>query len=410
VRSPPYALLAALALAPGVAAADGPGSGAEALYQAGVARLAVASFEEAAGDLEVFARRSPADARAPEALVQAARLRLALGEEDRAADDAGESWRAWGAARPALAAEVTLAVARDRVRAGAWEAARLALGSAMAAIDRRAPPEMRAEAHGLLARSLAGLARVKEAGAEHRRVLAIARRIEPVEREPWGEGARDAAGEARLFFADEVRLAAERLALPPYAGSGDKKVLLAYLEKVAAPWFERRFAAIEDAERAYARVDGLEIPAPPRPRAGGDPNAPWAPWPAEPLFPIRAVRGGEGYSARARIAAAERTGSMWADLLRAWRSLPQLPPRFEGLNAAYYQMLDEASDPIRRRSKRAFEACLRLSAQHRIVDEHTRRCEAWLVMNARFKYPEVAELGPGDGWTAPAIVPAPARR
>jgi hypothetical protein len=411
MRCRPLSLLALLAIAPRLAAAEPAPSSAEALYASGAARLAVASFDDAASDFEAFARQAPADARAPSALAEATRLRLSLGDPDRAVSDAAELWRAAGRETPALAAGVTLAVARDCAGASAWAATRATLLPAMTVIDRRAALELRAQAHGLLSRAAAGLGSATEAAAEHRRVLAIAAKAERLETQAWGEGARDAAGEARMYFAEGKALAVERIALPPYPGVSSREAVIAYVNKVAAPWLARRMSALAEAERAYGRVLGVELPPPPR-FGGGDPDA---------LMMLEQLAPGgsaDRYSARLRIAALARVGSMWADTLRLLRSVP-LPKQtaqeaargFEALRAMYYQMLDSGQDPLRRRAEGAFRECLRLSSLHRIVDEHTRVCEAWLVEHARAEYGASRdEIGPGAGWMGPAVVPAPATR
>ncbi len=217
-------------------------------------------FEEAAAAYEKLAHDLGGTAEAPRALALAARFRLGLGQVDEARADARAAGDLDREAHAGVAAQVTLMRAHQHAGLLEWEPLRALLVEAVPVLDRRAAKlDDRLEAHALLGRALVHLGKPSEAAAEHRRVLALAKRA------AVGEVGADAVGEARFFFADEVGRAASAIGLEPYHGSGDRKAIAAYLTGPAARWLTRRKAAAEAAERAYRSVLGVEVPPPPPP-------------------------------------------------------------------------------------------------------------------------------------------------
>lgn len=244
--------------------------------------------------------------------------------------------------------------------------------------------------------------------------LAIAARLEEQERL---DRQPDAAAEALFVAAERKREAAERVALEEYRGPGDRTSVREYLVRKAEPWLSQKLAAIKVAERAHARVFGVELPPPPPPPPpprtgeigllGGDPSAPLYPAEADPLSTSWA---GEPPSPRWAIASAARVGAMWAELHGALRSLP-VPSSWGAGDpgASYYHTpLDSPGDEARWRAKEAFAVCVRLGIRYRILDEHTRACEAWLTRHVHHEYMGLPELHAPPSFRSVGIVARPA--
>lgn len=405
-----------------------------ALRKLGAAHEAVASYEDAAIHYERYARDAPSMEEASELLAHAAELRMRLGHTVQAAADVELFVRAFGAKQPAEATRLRFALARHHGDRGDWEASRALLAAAMPALDRSPLLEPRIVGHALLGRALAELGRGANAAAEYGKVVAAAKargRAEkgtigllsssgvpsaaPRDDDSWTAASLDATGEALLFFAEQKRARAEGVQLRAYQGKNDRESLLAYHRTQVADWVRRKSAAIEEAEIAYARVLGIE-PPPPRPparfSAGGDPNAPTAPWGTDD-----ALASGDSNnvpSPRFAVVALARVGALWADFVRAFRSVPiprQWPLDGPELRGAYFMStLDPADEPYKQRAKRAFVRCLQLGLIHRIVDEHTRSCEAWLARNHRVEYSVRDELHPLPAWSSNGLITSPALR
>jgi hypothetical protein len=396
----------AAALPARVEAQGDPLHGAQALADDGY-------FDEAALRFEDRARALFGTGDAARALAAATILRLGLGHLEQARADAARLDQIYGEGHAAITARVTLARARRHAGLLEWEPLRALLVEALPALDRRAPRDVRLEAHALLGRALERLGKHEDARAEHRWVLALAK-PDPAP----GLGA-DAVGEARFFFAEEAGAAAARVVLAPYDGRGDRASVIAYLRGPAARWMERKAAALETAERAYLRVLGVIVPPPSPPlppplsqqgllsSAGIDPNAPLAPWGSteEPL-------DGRVPSPRWAVAAAARVALGWGDFADAFRRLPMprewsSPPPVMG-EYFLYAYEDTTWGP-RHRAKRACETCLRIAEENGIADVYTDACEAWLSRHFPVEHRAVDELRPRVA-TPPALVFAPARR
>lgn len=352
--------------------------------------LGVAAFEEAAAELELFAMDAPRDPRAVSALARAASLRLALGEQLRAARDEALLWRAVTvpSSSPSVAPDGAVVAAIRTTLALAWSAyeeqdlerARRVLELRLVEVDRSGTPELRAEAHALTAQVLTALGEHRRAADENTKVVAIAKRAEGDPRVAWGERARDAAAEARLAFADLEGAKVARLTLPPYQGPKERGAVQAYLTGVVVPWVERTMPAVEAAERAYARVLGIEIPAPSP--GGGDPNAPLVPSDVDLV-----TRPGVRLSARGVVVASARIGALWASLREALASVPFVAPVSSGCDGEY--------EIARSRAKSWFERCATVWQTHHEGDASS--CRAWLEHHARAEYVRLDELAPAVG-------------
>ena len=353
--------------------------------------LGVLAFDEAAAELELFALDDPRDPRVAGALERAASLRLALGQDERAARDEATLWRSSRvssdarspqATEPtATAARTTVKLARSACSVGDFARARRVLERRIAEIDRLGTAEVRAEAHGILAFAAEELADEHGAAVENARVLSIAKANEGNVHVPWNAGARNAVADARMAFAEKKRAIAESLPLVPYAGPNEPTAIRSYVRRVVVPWLDRKSTAIEAAERAYARVLGIEIPPPPPPSPeGGDPNAPTAPWEIDPL-----VSEGARLSARGIVEASERIGTLWASLRRELGSVPLVRGTWDG----------EGYETAYGRAKRWYETCAVVWQAHREGDASV--CRAWLERNARAEHHALDEVAPKLG-------------
>jgi len=389
-RRGPCALAAAAGLSFGFL-----GRSALAEPERGLARaehhLGVLAFDEAAAELELFALDVPRDPRVAGALERAASLRLALGQKERAARDEATLWRlnrvSSDAARPqtteptAAAARTTVKLARAACSTRDFAFARTVLDRRIAEIDRLGTAEVRAEAHGVLALAAEELGDEHGAAVENARVLSIAKANEGNARVPWNAGARNAVADARLAIAWKKGAIAEGISLVPYAGPNEPTAIRAYVTRVVVPWLERKTNAIEGAERAYARVLGIEIPPPPPPSSeGGDPNAPIALWAVDPVASDDAR-----LSARGIVEASERVGTLWATLHRELGSVPLVRGMWDG----------EGYEGAYGRAKRWYETCAVVWQMHREGDASV--CRTWLERNARAEYHALNELAPKLG-------------
>jgi hypothetical protein len=102
-------------------------------------------------------------------------------------------------------------------------------------------------------------------------------------------------------------------------------------------------------------------------------------------------------------AAGARVGQMWSKFVAEFRAAPipkewkQNGPSPYGVNweeirAAYYEAIDVASEPYRKRAKVAYEACLQHSSRYQYFDDHSRTCETWLAKNYATEYHLLDEL------------------
>ena len=384
------------ALAAAVGLSTGLGGSASAEPEGGLARaeqhFGALAFDEAAAELELFALDAPGDPRVASALERAASLRLVLGQNERASRDEATLWRlnraSSDAARLAHRTETTATAARTTVKLARaacsrrdFARARVVLDRRIAEIDRLGSAEVRTEAHGILALAAEALGDDHGGAVENARVLSIAKANEGNVHVPWNDGARNAVADARLAVAEKKWAVADSLSLVPYAGPKEPTAVRAYVMRVVVPWLERKTNAIEDAERAYARVLGIEIPAPPPPSsAGGDPNAPTAPW---EVFPV--ASDDARLSARGIVEASERVGTMWASLHRELGAVPIVRVRWDG----------EGYDVAYGRAKRWYETCAVVWQTHREGDASV--CRAWLERHAPAEYHAIEELAPKLG-------------
>ena len=350
----------------------------KATYEIGGNYQAIAVYDLAAEWYERYAKADPKATDADKALADAVILRLGLGQEDQAIDDARTFTKNYGGAKPAQTASIQFAVGAHYAEKEDWDKARSALTGSMGVID-KAAPDVQAQAHATLGRvylrgykgtgenlAKAEYSKVRGIWADPAKAEAGIRAAYPTE----DAGAQDrrlakalnAVGEAYFFAAEERRKAeVDTLKFPAYSGPGDKATVLKHINSKVTEWYGKKKAAIEKVEPEYIKILELKPVPPPK----------WV------------------------IAAGSRAGLMWGDFVDDFRRAP-IPVAWKTdaeLRGVYYDALDAASEPFKvRNAKPALKKCLDLSVKYQYFDEFSRNCEVWLAKNYKSEYHVVDEL------------------
>jgi len=350
----------------------------KATYEIGGNYQAIAVYDLAADWYERYAKMDPKAPDADKALSDAVILRLGLGQEEQAIDDARTFTKNYGGSKPAQTASIAFAVGAHYADKEDWDKARGALTGSMSVID-KAAPDVQAQAHATLGRVyLKGFkgtgenlakgeyAKVRGIWSDPAKAEAAIRAAYPGE----DDGAKDrrlakalnAVGEAFFFAAEERRKAeVDTLKFPAYQGPGDKATVVKHIQTKVKDWYEKKKAAIEKVEPEYIKILELKPVPPPK----------WV------------------------IAAGSRAGLMWGDFVDDFRRAP-IPTAWKTdaeLRGVYYDSLDAASEPFKvRNAKPALKKCLDLSVKYQYFDEFSRNCEVWLAKNYKAEYHVVDEL------------------
>ncbi len=339
---------------------------------------AIAVYDLAADWFERYAKNDPKAPEADKALSDAVILRLGLGQEDQAIDDARTFTKNYGGAKPAQTASVAFAVGAHYAEQGQWDKAKGALSGSMGIID-KAGPDIQVQARATLGRvylqggkgageaqARGEYAKVRALWSDPVRAEAAIRAAYPSEDDASKDRrlakALNAVGEAYFFAAEERRKAeVETIKFPAYSGPGDKATVTNHIRTKVKDWYEKKRAAIEKVGPEYVKILDLKPKSPPK-------------W---------------------KIAAGSRAGMMWGDLVDDFRRAP-IPTAWKSdpeLRGVYYDSLDAASEPFKvRNAKPALKACLDLSVQNQYFDEYSRTCEVWLAKNYKSEYHIVDEL------------------
>ncbi|MFO0761298.1 MAG: tetratricopeptide repeat protein [Byssovorax sp.] len=347
-------------------------------------KQALLLFEDAASGYEDFARHYPADAEAPVALKDALILRIGMGLLDQATKDAELFLRSYGAKLPSESSVVMLGLATAYADRSDFAVAKKILESSMSYIDRAAPLDKRLVAHALLGRCLLSLGDRKKAEAELDQVRALFKDPASAVKTFEGQGADmrriglalNAVGEARYFFADQKRLAAEAIAFPNYAGKGDMEDVKKHLNTKVRDWIGKKRPAIEAAEKEYLTIVDIQPAPPPR----------WV------------------------IAAAARVGEMWAHFVSDFRAAPVPKEWMSGgtvpgskmtyaeVRKAYFEQIDAASAPQRQAAAGAYRTCFNYAVKFQYFDDNVTSCLGWLTRNEKAKFPRIDEIAPRWGF------------
>jgi hypothetical protein len=402
-RRMPAALVLTLSLAAGPALAAPPEApkspdptNTRTLLERGRERARLAVFDEAASAFEGFARASPAEEGAPDALEEAIVLRLGLGQVDEATRDAELYEKQYGRARAASAARLWIAIADHLAGHGDDRTAKKLLASKMALVDRAAPLDERLRAHALLGRILLGAGDRKAAESEYTAVRGLWKdpgaSVKKIQDETGGDDrkivkALTAVGEALFFFAEQKRKDVEKIRFPEYKGSGSREDVLKHVGTKVGDWVKKKRPAIEETEKEYLKILDLQPFPPPR----------WV------------------------IAAGSRVGQMWGKFVAEFRAAP-IPKEWKGhglvpggsgdtyaeIRSYYYGALDEASEPLKQRAKAAYSTCLSLSAKYQYADPYSRACLQWLARSYPHQYLPIDEFAPGPVLLTVGALPRPA--
>ncbi len=355
----------------------------KAVYEIGGNYQAIAVYDEAAAWYERFAQESPKDEKAPQALSDAIVLRLGLGQEDQAIKDE-DLFRKNFSNRAQQAAQIAFAIGAHYTDRGDWGNARKRLSGAMGQIDKNATVDVKLQAHALLARVYDKLGSRTQARGEYDKVRASwkdpAAMVKEVEKvgadETEAQKLRrlgkvlEAVGEAYFFFAEEKKVAVDKIIFPEYKGSGERAEVQKFVKEKVADWQKKKRAAIEEADKEYQKILGLQPVPPPK----------WV------------------------IAAGSRVGQMKGRFVAEFRAAPipkdwkQNGPSpfgdllWEEIRGAYYGALDEASEPDKQAAKGAYKTCLDLSVKHQYFDEFSRSCEQWLSKTYPAEYHLIDEF------------------
>ena len=382
----------------------------KAVYEIGGNYQAIAVYDKAADWYEKFAREKPKatakesldfwNEKADEALSDAVVLRLGLGHDTKALENAKLFERHFGRRNPVQNAQISFAIASYYVEQKKWNDARTQLSRNISLIDKHAAYDVRVQAHAMLGNIYVQMNRGTNATSEYNKVKglwkdpkgAVAKVFEDAKDEPEAGRIRrlgkalTAVGEAMFYFAEEKRRkTVDPIKFPEYKGGNyrpskknvehmssyefqeemDKRKketekVKKHIDTNVKDWVQKKKAAIEEADKEYLKILELEPTPPPR----------WV------------------------IAAGAAVGTMWAEFVRDFRRapIPGWMKQDDELRGVYYQNLDVSSEPIKQRAKAAFKTCLGLSVKHQYFDKYSRTCEEWLAENYKAEFHKVDEF------------------
>jgi tetratricopeptide (TPR) repeat protein len=348
----------------------------KATYEIGGNYQAIAVYDLASTWYEKYAELKPMPDKADQALSDAVQLRLGLGQENEAIQDATLFRAKFGATKAVQTAAIQFAIGAHYAAKENWDLAKTALQGAMGIIG-RAPPDIQIQAHATLAEAFTHLRNNEnQAKAEYATVRSLwsnpdAQIAKINEAYPGDdEGAKlkrvaktlNAVGEAYFFAAEDARRTiVEPIKFPEYHGAGNKADVLKHIQTKVKDWLGKKKVAIEKVEPDYIKILDLKPQAPPK----------WV------------------------IAAGSRSGLMWGKFVEEFRAAP-IPVEWKKdaeLRGTYYDALDAASEPFKSgQAKPALKKCLDLSVQYQYFDEYSRACEVWLAKNYKAEYHVVDEL------------------
>ena len=347
----------------------------KALYEIGSNYQAIAVYDIAADHFEKYAEMTKYKGEFGErALADAVVLRLGMGHDDKAIDDAAAFNRYYGAKKPEQTAQIAFAIGAHYAEKNDWKNARQKLQQGMRLIDKSATLDVQAQAHAMLGRAYVELNMEGQARGEYGRVIglwkdpgkasaaigAIKGEDEAGKQRRLGR-ALESVGEALFFFAEEnKKKQVDTLKMPQYKGQKDRASITKHIQTSVKAWYEKKRDVIKKVSEDYKKIVDLQPVPPPR----------WA------------------------IAAGSRVGEMWGKFVDDFRSAP-IPKEWAKdyeIRTAYYGALDDASEPFKRQAKGAYELCLDYSVKYQYFDEFSRACELWLSKNYKAEYHVVDEF------------------
>ncbi len=332
----------------------------KATYEIGGNYQAIAVYDQAAFYYEKYAKDTKFKGEhGPKALSDAVVLRLGIGQDEQAIEDAKNYNRYYGRKDPATTAQISFAIAAHYGEKEQWSDVTSYLRTGMTMIDRNATLDVKVQAHALMGRAYVEQNRGANARMEYNKVVgawkdpsAAVAEINKIE-EP--QGARDrrlgraleSVGEAYFFFAERKKADLDRIKFPEYKGPGDKDQVMKHINTKVKDWYEKKGKMIGEVSAEYRKVVDLQPVPPPR----------WV------------------------IAAGSRVGEMWGQFVKEFRAAP-IPTAWKKddmIRETYYSALDEKSEPWKEQAKGAMITCLSYSVKYQYFDEFSRRCEEWLA-------------------------------
>jgi hypothetical protein len=367
-------------------------------YEIGGNYQAFAVYSRAADYFEQYAKDTNYRGEfADKAVSDAAVLRLGLGQEDKAIDDAKNYNRYYGAKKPKMTAQIAFAIAAHYGEKKDWgEVLKHLGGQGMGLIDRNATLDIRAQAHALAARAHAKSNHDAQSGNEYHAVAKLwaepakaVKEIDSIEGEDTSSKQRrlgralEAVGEALFYFAEKSKAKVDKVKFPEYQGKfvakkpaknasseawqkymdemkKEKDAIQKHIQTKVLGWVKEKKPLIDQASAEYKKIVNLEPLPPPR----------WV------------------------IAAGSRVGDMWGQFVKEFRAAP-IPTYMKEdaeLRGVYYESLDSASEPQKQSAKGAYETCLGYSVKYQYFDEFSRNCEVWLATNYKKQYHLIDEF------------------
>lgn len=353
----------------------------KAMFQLADDYKALTEFARAAEQYEAAVQQSPDAAEAPEALIDATVLHLASGNMSRATKNAENYDKLYGAKLPSMAATIWLAIALTHIEREQMTEAKNVLEKIIGRIDRVGELRDRFVAHSGRGRVLKAMGDMAGAEREYEIVKALweapenqKRVLSEADTNPRNVGkVLSAVGEALFFFAEKKRQELEAIRYPVYTGRSEKSAVVKHINTQVAAWVAKKRSAIEATEKNYRNILDLQPAPPPQ----------WV------------------------IASTNRIGTMWAKFAaefraapipKAWRKNGFIPGAndltYEEIRTAYYEAIDQVSEPNKVRAKISFRTCVDFSVKFQYVDEFSRGCGAWLEKHYRKEYVPVTEMIP----------------
>ena len=341
----------------------------KAIYEIGGNYQAIAMYDKAAEYFERYAETVGYKGdESVEALSDAVVLRLGLGDETKALDNAKTFRGKFGGRKPEEAAQIAFAIAAHYGDKNDWNEARKALlGQAMTLIDRGATLDVRMQAHALLGRSYDKLKTAPSAAKEYATVVALwkdpVKAVELIKKTGGDREvgrALEAVGEALFYGAEQAKLKVDAYEFPEYKGQKDKDGISKHIGTKVKDWYTKKKDMISTASLEYKKIIDLQPVPPPR----------WV------------------------IAAGSQVGAMWGKFVADFRSAP-IPKEWEKdyeIRTAYYGALDDASEPFKQQAKGAFVVCMAYTVEHQYFDQFSRACEEWLAENYKSDFHLIDEF------------------
>lgn len=344
----------------------------KATYEIGGNYQAIAVYDRAADFFERYVEQTCGKLKkcgedADKALSDAAVLRLGLGQDEKAIDDADKFNRYFGTKKPDQVAQLGFAIAAHYGEKKDWGNVAKRLGGAMRQIDAKATLDVRVQAHALMGRALKESK--KNAANEYGAVVKLwadpSKAVSEIEK---GEGdkqrrlgrALEAVGESLFYFAEQKKAKVDAVKFPAFQGPATKDEVLKHINVKVKDWIGKKKPLIDEATKEYKKIVDLQPVPPPR----------WV------------------------IAAGSQVGNMWGTFVDEFRAAPipdSIKKDYE-LRTAYYGALDDASEPQKKVARGAFETCLGYSVKHQYFDEFSRECEKWLAKTYKTEYHLIDEF------------------